>query len=146
MSARPYTFLYAPIEAVGHFNACIGVAQHLLKRGQRVVFATPNSWRGKLIPFGFEEAYFQDAVEDESNEKWGEIVASMAPAMEMPPILKMEFLNVAFYQEVIKKTKDSDEKLREIMRTVKPDVVIVDNVSQHPALVDQGKCLKEKKN
>jgi len=139
MVGKQCTFLFAPIEAVGHFNACIGIGQQLLARGHTVVFATPNSWKGKLEPLGFIEKYYQDLEEDESTEKWGEIVSQLAPALALPTMQKMELLHFALIQEVVKKLKDSDERLKQIMDDVKPDLVLVDNITQSPALTCQGK-------
>jgi len=127
------------MEAVGHFNACIGIGQQLLVRGHKVVFATPNSWKGKLEPLGFIEEYYQPVLdEDTSTEKWGEIIAAMAPALALPPLQKMEFVHFALVQEVINKIKDSDEKLGELMDAVQPDLVVVDHVAQNPALTCRG--------
>jgi len=133
-----FTFLFAPIEAVGHFNACIGIGQQLLEKGHKVVFATPNSWKGKLEPLGFIEECYQDLEEGVSTEKWGEIVSTMAPALGLPTLQKMEFFHFALYQEVVKKIKDSDARMREIMAAVKPDLVLLDSVGHNPALVNQG--------
>jgi len=134
------TFLIVPVEAVGHTNSCIGIGQQLLLRGHKVVFATPNSWKGKLEPFGFGEEYFQENLEvDPASEKWGEMVAAMAPALALPPIQKMEFLHFALFQEAIKMGMESDLSLKKLMERVKPDLVIIDNIMQIPALTCQGK-------
>jgi len=133
------TFLIAPMEGVGHVNACIGIGQQLLVRGHKVVFATSNSWRGKLEPLGFTEAYYQqDLVQKSPTRKFGEIIAAMAPALALPPLQKMEVLHFVLLQELIKKVKDSDESLGEIMEAVKPDLVLVDTFAQNPSLTCRG--------
>jgi UDP:flavonoid glycosyltransferase YjiC (YdhE family) len=49
------TILFAPLDAVGHVNACIGIAEVLRDRGHRIVFAISDNWRQKLKIYGFEE-------------------------------------------------------------------------------------------
>jgi len=73
------------------------------------------------------EKYYQDLTEDESTERWGEIVPQLAPALALPTMQRIELLQFALTQEVVKKLKDSDERLKQIMDDVKPDLVLVDN-------------------
>ena len=47
--------LFTPMDGHGHVNSCVGVAQVLLKRGHRIVFAVDSAWKGKLAKYGFEE-------------------------------------------------------------------------------------------
>ncbi|XP_054156558.1 NDP-glycosyltransferase YjiC-like [Oppia nitens] len=44
-----------PLSAVGHINACIGLAQPLLAAGHRVSMTLTDSWRGQLTKYGIEE-------------------------------------------------------------------------------------------
>src|SRR5882724_1349359 len=52
---KKLTILVAPVPAVGHMNACIGLAEVLLSRGHKVVFIVDKSYEGKLVSYGFEE-------------------------------------------------------------------------------------------
>jgi UDP:flavonoid glycosyltransferase YjiC (YdhE family) len=70
------TILFAPIDAVGHVNACIGIAEVLRDRGHRIVFAISDNWREKLKVFGFEEELIElsknGAIEDPA-KFWAEL-------------------------------------------------------------------------
>lgn len=46
----------------GHVNECISVAQVLLSRGHRVVFAVDAVWKGKLSKYKFEKLYLEPNV------------------------------------------------------------------------------------
>ena len=138
MSPR-FTFLFTPLEAVGHFNASIGIAQQLLSRGHKIVFATPNSWRGKLEPLGFIEEPTQDPQDDVDTEKWGAIVSAMKPALKLSAFEQMQTMQFFMVKELIHKAKTGDQRFREIMAVVKPDVVVIDFMAQNPALMNQGK-------
>jgi len=120
--SRNLTFLIAHLEAVGHFNACIGIGQQLLLLGHKVVFATPNSFKGKLEPLCFTEEYFHARSEDEiSAGKWGDLEAVMAPALDLPSIQKRDSLSFVVMVEMIQKVKNSARKLGELLDRVKPD-------------------------
>ena len=47
--------LFTPMDGHGHVNSCVGVAQVLLAKGHRIVFAVDAAWKGKLVKYGFEE-------------------------------------------------------------------------------------------
>jgi len=137
--SKKFTFLFVPIDAVGHFNASIGVGQQLLARGHKIVFATPNSWKGKLEVLGFIEELTQADEAGASTENWGEIVAAMRPALMLPALQQVEIFVPAMYSEAINKIKTTDKQLREIMAAVEPDLVVIDHMVQTPAIMNQGK-------
>ena len=47
-------FFY-PADAIGHINACIGLAQELFKRKHQIFFISNNSFKGQYEVFGFNE-------------------------------------------------------------------------------------------
>jgi len=53
--SKKLTILIAPVSAVGHMNACIGLAEVLVSRGHKVVFVVDKPYEGKLVSYGFEE-------------------------------------------------------------------------------------------
>ncbi len=57
MSEKSLTILFAPLDGWGHINACIGLAEVLLNRGHRVVFAIDISFKGKLKRMVLKKRY-----------------------------------------------------------------------------------------
>ena len=53
----------------GHINACLGLAQELLSRGHRVVWAMNIAFQGKVTRFGFEEEITGKNVEQNAEVK-----------------------------------------------------------------------------
>ena len=45
--------LFIPLDAVGHVNSAIGMAQVLAQSGHKAIFAITDQWRGKLERYGF---------------------------------------------------------------------------------------------
>ena len=67
MKNQTKRILVTPINAVGHVNACTGVALPLLRRGHRVAFFVETPYSGKLKSYGFEEFLFEPFKEPGEN-------------------------------------------------------------------------------
>ncbi len=52
------TVLFAPIEGVGHVNACIGIAEVLKERGHKIVFAVSDLWSENSLNMGLKRKSF----------------------------------------------------------------------------------------
>ena len=57
------------MNALGHINACLGLAQELKVRGHRVVWAIDRSFKGKLNAYDFEEELVGKEVDLSSDDK-----------------------------------------------------------------------------
>lgn len=136
-----YKVLFAPVDAVGHVNACIGVAEQVRNRGHTVVFATPISWKGKLETLGFQEEVY--SISDSSpaqavGEVWWQLVKKLSSVISLPSIDLLDKFHINVMYEAFRQVKFTHLRLKEILETVKPDVVIVDHLFCIPALMDQG--------
>lgn len=140
MTTQPLTILFMPESAYGPTNQCIGVGSALLKRGHRVVFAAEASWKGKLLPFGFEEDLVDLAPSsiDESQDAgsfWKEFILQTSPEFRKPTIEQLERFIKPTWQALIDGATYCEPQLREIIARVKPDVIVEDNVVTFPALL-----------
>jgi len=140
------TILFVPIDAVGHFNACIGIAQPLRDRGHNVVFAVPDNWKNKLAAQGFKEEWLNpenskdETTKDDGNklEVWQEIVSHMAPAFLHTPVQQIKSMLAVFFAELVNQIKMSHSRLVEIVKKIKPDIIIVDSIVHQPAVMNCG--------
>jgi UDP:flavonoid glycosyltransferase YjiC (YdhE family) len=90
--AQKLTILFAPVDAVGHVYACIGIAQVLRDRGHRIVFAISDNWRQKLKTYGFEEEIIElsDSREIEDPAKfWAQVIVKTGVLNSLSPIEKI---------------------------------------------------------
>ena len=147
MSDRPLTILFMPESAYGPTNQCVGVGNVLLQRGHRVVFAAEASWKGKLVPLGFEEDLVDlapapeatdDATEQDPGAFWKEFIRDTAPEFRKPTVEQLETFMVPTWQALIDGARFCEPQLREIIARVKPDVIVEDNVVAFPALLTSG--------
>jgi MGT family glycosyltransferase len=142
MTERPLTILLAPESAYGPTNNCIGIGDVLRRRGHRVVFAAEASWKGRLAALGFAEELVdlappagQDA---DPGQFWKEYIAQTAPEFRKPTIEQLETWIKPVFAELIRGVRYCQPQLEEIVRRVRPDVIVEDNVVCFPALVTAG--------
>lgn len=147
MSA-PKTFLFMPESAYGPTNNCIGVANELLMRGHRVVFASESSWAGKLEPLGFVEALVdltppapaaaEGEDEADAGQFWKDYIREVSPEFRKSTAEQLETVSKPIMEELIAGAKYCEPRLREILAHEQPDVIIEDNVVAFPALTTAG--------
>lgn len=143
MTTQSLTILFMPESAYGPTNQCIGIGSALVKRGHRVVFAAEASWKGKLIPFGFEEDLVDLAppAQDENQDPgafWKDFILQTSPEFRKPTIEQIETFVKPTWQALIDGAVYCEPALREIIARVKPDVIVEDNVVTFPALLTSG--------
>lgn len=143
-STRPLTIMFWPESAYGPTNQCIGLAAVLRDRGHTIVFAAESSWAGKLAPFGFIEELVDLAEPaaggegDDAGKFWTDFIAETAPEFRKPTIDQLETFIQPTYQALIDGAKYCEPRLRDIIATHRPDVIVEDNVVLFPALATAG--------
>jgi MGT family glycosyltransferase len=137
--------MFWPESAYGPTNQCIGLAAILRDRGHTIVFAAESSWAGKLAPLGFVEELVDLAEpepaadgEADAGKFWTDFIAETAPEFRKPTVEQLESFVAPTYQALIDGAKYCEPRLREIIATHRPDVVVEDNVVLFPALVTSG--------
>src|SRR3978361_1925389 len=142
--APPLTIMFWPESAYGPTNQCIGLSAILRDRGHTIVFAAESSWAGKLSPFGFVEELVdlaepaEDAAEQDAGGFWTHFTIKTAPGSRKPTIQQLESFIQPTYQALIDGAKYCEPRLREIVATHRPDVLVEDNVVIFPALTTSG--------
>jgi MGT family glycosyltransferase len=142
--STPLTIMFWPESAYGPTNQCIGLASILRERGHTIVFAAESSWAGKLAPFGFVEELVDlaapepDAGDQDAGKFWTDFIAETAPEFRKPTIDQLESFIQPTFQALIDGAKYCEPRLREIIATHRPDVIVEDNVVLFPALVTAG--------
>lgn len=139
-AAQPLTVMFWPESAYGPTNQCIGLASILRGRGHSIVFAAESSWAGKLSALGFIEELVdlaepaEGAQDEDPGKFWTDFIAETSPEFRKPTIDQLATFIQPTYQALIDGAKYCEPRLREIISTHRPDVIVEDNVVLFPAL------------
>jgi MGT family glycosyltransferase len=135
---RVSTIVFFPEGAYGPTNNCVGIGDVLRRRDHRVVFIVEESFAGALEAQGFEERLMRlgppPEQEEEPGQFWKDFIRETAPVFRKPTIEQLGEFIAPTFQALIDGSKYVDDRLREIIDEVQPDVIVEDNVVSFPAL------------
>ncbi|KAH9400458.1 hypothetical protein TYRP_002023 [Tyrophagus putrescentiae] len=140
MTTKQLTVLFVPLDGFGHINSCVGVAEQLLARGHRVVFALERAWKGKASAYrGIEEVHFTDPTRDPAhgaNDHWIQYMEEFKPSFQLAPIDKyrLKALNRDLEESFLYTLMNVDDQLVEIINSLLPDAIVVDTYVTIPAV------------
>jgi MGT family glycosyltransferase len=137
------TIAFFPEGAYGPTNNCVGIGDVLRRRGHRVVFIVEESFAGALEAQGFEERLMRLAPPPEEPEVpgqfWKDFIRETAPVFRKPTIEQLGDFIAPTFQALIDGAGHVDDRLREIIGELEPDVIVEDNVVAFPALPACGR-------
>jgi MGT family glycosyltransferase len=143
MEQRAATIVFFPEGAYGPTNNCVGIGQVLRERGHRVVFILEESFAGSLEAQGFEERLLRLGPPAEQDEEpgqfWKDFIRDTAPVFRTPTIEQLGAFIEPTWRALCDGARYCDERLREILDELQPDVVVEDNVVCFPALLQSGR-------
>ena len=136
------TIAFFPESAYGPTNNCVGIGDVLRRRGHRVVFIVEQSFAGALEAQGFEERLMRlgppPETEEEPGQFWKDFIRETAPVFRKPTIEQLGEFIAPTFQALVDGAKYVDDRLREIIDEVRPDVIVEDNVVSFAALPASG--------
>jgi MGT family glycosyltransferase len=137
------TIAFFPEGAYGPTNNCVGIGDVLRRRGHRVVFIVEESFAGTLEAQGFEERLMRlgppPAADEEPGQFWKDFIRETAPVFRKPTIEQLGEFIAPTFQALLDGARYVDERLREIIGELEPDVIVQDNVCGFPALPASGR-------
>jgi MGT family glycosyltransferase len=143
VSAESSTIVFFPEGAFGPTNNCVGIGDVLRRRGHRVVFIVEESFAGTLEAQGFEERLMRLTPPPQSEEApgqfWKDFIRDTAPVFRTSTEKQLAEFIAPTFQALIDGAKYVDERLREIIDELEPDLIVEDNVVAFPALPACGR-------
>jgi MGT family glycosyltransferase len=137
------TIAFFPEGAYGPTNNCVGIGDVLRRRGHRVVFIVEESFAGTLEAQGFEERLMRlgpaPEVEEAPGQFWKDFIRDTAPVFRKPTIEQLGEFIAPTMQALLDGARYVDDRLREIIDELQPDVIVEDNVCGFPALPASGR-------
>ncbi len=140
--ASPRTIVFFPEGAFGPTNNCVGIANVLRQRGHRVVFVVEESFAGTLAAKGFEERLMRlqapPEIPEEPGQFWKDFIRETAPHFRTPTAAQLETLILPIWEQLAAGAMYVEDRLKEILAEVEPDVIVQDNVIAFPAVLAAG--------
>jgi MGT family glycosyltransferase len=137
------TVAFFPEGAYGPTNNCVGIADVLRSRGHDCIFIVEESFAGTLEAQGFEERLMRlsppPEVEEIPGQFWKEFIRDTAPVFRKPTLTQLEEFIAPTFAALCDGARYVDDRLREIIDELQPDVIVEDNVVSFPALAWSGK-------
>jgi MGT family glycosyltransferase len=134
---------FFPEGAYGPTNNCVGIGDMLRSRGHRVVFIVEESFAGTLERQGFEERLMRLGPPPEADEEpgqfWKDFIRETAPVFRRPTIEQLGEFIAPTFEALVNGARYVDDRLREILDELAPDVIVQDNVVSFPALPASGR-------
>jgi MGT family glycosyltransferase len=132
------TIAFFPEGAYGPTNNCVGIGDVLRRRGHRVVFIVEESFAGTLEAQGFEERLMRlgppPATEEEPGQFWKDFIRETAPVFRTPTIEQLGAFIAPTTKALVDGAMYVEDRLREIIDELAPDVIVQDNVVSFAAL------------
>ncbi len=142
MTGTP-TVVFFPEGAYGPTNNCVGIGQVLQRHGVRVVFVVEESFAGALEAQGFEERLMRlgppPEVEEAPGQFWKDFIAATAPEFRKPTSEQLTSFVEPTMRALVDGARYVDDRLREIIDELDPDLVVEDNVCAFPALLTHAR-------
>ena len=143
-SAPVSTIAFFPEGAYGPTNNCVGIGDVLRRRGHRVVFIVEESFAGHARGAGIRGAADaarrrRRSAEEEPGQFWKDFIRDTAPVFRKPTIEQLGEFIAPTFQALVDGARYVDDRLREIIDELEPDVIVEDNVVSFPALPACGR-------
>ncbi|XP_054152658.1 NDP-glycosyltransferase YjiC-like [Oppia nitens] len=145
-STHQLNILFIPIDAVGHINSCLSLAEVLTRAGHRVSFAVNEQWRDKLGVYGVRELLLVDENRPDNSGK--DAAREFAEMCVRQGVIKREtsplegFRNIFMNSlpEVGKRTEVLDREIGKLLadKLNRPDVIFVEQAFCLPSVVQSG--------
>ena len=139
MEGSGSTIVFFPEGAFGPTNNCVGIGNVLRRRGHRVVFIVEESFAGTLEAQGFEERLMRLTPPPETEEApgqfWKDFIRDTAPVFRRSTTEQLAEFIAPTFEALVDGARFVDERLREIIDELQPDLVVEDNVVSFPALL-----------
>ncbi|XP_054152675.1 uncharacterized protein LOC128951453 [Oppia nitens] len=133
--------LFIPIDGVGHVNAAIAMAQVLIKSGHECTFAICDQWRGKLEPYGIREILWsiknRENADESAAKYWGLFLKEKG-FLGPGDALEKAVTEVREAKDFYENQHLIDDKARQAILDVQPDVILCDQFSSLFSVLKSG--------
>ncbi|NP_001310107.1 uncharacterized UDP-glucosyltransferase YdhE-like [Tetranychus urticae] len=142
MTSDPVKVVVTSVDAYGHLNSALGIAQSLQKRGNDVYFANRKHHRASVEKRGLKFIALEDYEDSYTEANADFFVDMMTQYMEKAELTPMERLetwdenDTKMFLGVIDELKHLNNALTKIVDDKKPDIMVADVIFALPLFVN----------
>ncbi|XP_054157532.1 NDP-glycosyltransferase YjiC-like [Oppia nitens] len=134
--------LFAPLDAVGHMNSSIGIAEELMQSGHKCTFVITDQWKGKLVNYGIDEVVMSSEIFEQHSDPAKSFAERFVRDGIICPGLTTLENHINFYVNTlpffIERGQYLDRKLEELIPKLRPDVIFIDQILIIPSVIRSG--------
>ena len=135
------TIAFFPEGAFGPALNSVGIAQACKDLGHRPVFICDPGFKGVFAGYGFEEFTVnlsEPMPPEEMARYWSDFINGHIPNFRKSPFEQIDNYVKECWEAIVDTSKWAEKELPEVLATIKPDLICIDNVVLFPATKRHG--------
>ncbi|MCB2137214.1 MAG: glycosyltransferase, partial [Rhodobacteraceae bacterium] len=136
----PPTIALFPEASFGAALNCVGIARALRDRGARPVFICHAGFTGIFADYGFQEYHLPAGANagESAEDYWQAFIRRHLPHFNLPPVEQIETYVAPTWEAIVDTVVQAEVPLSAMLRSLRPDAVVLDNVAMFPAVAAAG--------
>ena len=136
---RPLIALF-PEASFGSALNCVGIAQQLQREGAVPVFLCHPGFTGVFAEYGFKEYHLAPAApaSPQSAASWQAFVTEHLAHFNQDPMAQLASYVAPTWDAIVETAIRAEDGLQALLKRIKPDAIILDNVIMFPAIATAG--------
>lgn len=130
------TIALFPEASFGAALNCVGIAQELRRMGARPVFICHPGFSGVFAEYGFPE--YQLGAGTDGSTDWTGFIARHQDAFRQTPEKQLDSYVGPTWDAIVDTAIAVETPLRQLLASLKPDGIVLDNVVMFPAVANAG--------
>lgn len=133
---------FFPEASFGSALNCVGIAQQLQRQGAVPVFLCHQGFTGVFDEYGFKEyqlpASSSKAADHRTEETWQNFINAHLEHFNQDPTTQLQSYVRPTWQAIVDTAIQSETGLEILLKRIKPDAIVLDNVIMFPAIANAG--------
>jgi len=131
------TIALFPEASFGAALNCVGIAQQLRRMGARPVFICHPGFSGVFAEYGFAEYQLATSGEAPATD-WNDFIARHRDTFRQGPEAQLHSYVGPTWDAIVDTAMAVELPLRQLLASLQPDAIVLDNVVMFPAIVNAG--------
>jgi MGT family glycosyltransferase len=132
---------FFPEASFGSALNCVGIAQQLQRQGAVPVFLCHQGFTGVFDEYGFKEYQLpasSKAASQRTEESWQVFITAHLEHFNQDPLAQLETYVRPTWEAIVDTAIQAEKGLETLIRRIKPDAIVLDNVIMFPAIANAG--------